>query len=233
MEHLIVDHVEYEDVKTSEVISFLSRRSKELDPEGKGIDIQLILDKDDNPSITMLCDDIPISDTISYVCRGANLKYRILNDKVIIASQNIPLDTVETRFFPIVDSSNINNIGNDVELYLKKKGELSLKGTSAGFCNDRKLLRITQASPEFEKMKDIIAFLCGYRTKFIFDKSSPVAAKIANLKQGDFVEVKGEMQIKEAKFNGYPFPQPCFLIKDIEAIRNPVLPKLRKYEPAQ
>ncbi len=229
---IIIDHIEYEDVKVTECIKHILQRSKELDPEKKGIEIQTIINnEDDIPSITMLVDDIPLGDAVRYICRGANLKYRIHKDKVIIASQDVPLDPIVEKCYPVVESVNIEELDGEIEKYLRCRGISFVTGTRVIYDNEKRLLVVRQTVPVFREIEEIFTELCGYRTKFIFDKSNPVAAKIAGLKPGDFVEVKGEMQIKEAKFNGYPFPQPCFLIKDIEAIKNPVLPKLRKYEP--
>ena len=53
------------------------------------------------PTITMLVDDIPLGDAIRYICRGANLKYRIERFAVVIAAQDIPLDELETRIYPV------------------------------------------------------------------------------------------------------------------------------------
>ncbi|MFZ2655840.1 MAG: hypothetical protein WAX69_12995 [Victivallales bacterium] len=254
LEDIIIAHVEYEDVKVSACVADLSRRFKENDPEKRGMDIQLVLDvacdynggvkvSDQNePVITIVVDDISVGDAIRFICRAANLKYKIYKNKIVIANKNVPFYPLETRSYPVLDPDIIENkleVFSDngkmdkIEFYFRVRNVSFVKGTKVSYDDERKLLDIVQTAPEFKRMQPAIAYLCGYRTKFIFDKSSPVAAKIANLKPGDFVEVKGEMQIKEAKFNGYPFPQPCFLIKDIEAIRNPVLPKLRKYEPAQ
>ena len=55
----------------------------------------------DVPTITMLVDDIPLGDAIRYICRGANLKYRIERFAVVIAAQDIPLDELETRIYPV------------------------------------------------------------------------------------------------------------------------------------
>lgn len=57
------------------------------------------------PTITMLVDDIPLGDAIRYICRGANLKYRIERFAVVIAAQDIPLDELETRIYPVEQES--------------------------------------------------------------------------------------------------------------------------------
>jgi len=233
---IVIKHMEFEDAKVSDVLKYLVSQSKELDPEKKGVDIQLKLGEkvsQDDLRITMLVDEIPLEDAIRYVCRGANLRYKACGDNVVVADESVPLFPIETRFIPIISSASDIPLENQEKLkdYFRARGISFPDGSGVSYVNNILCVRLPEKSCEqiSEMMRELDD---GYRTKFIFEKNAPVAAKIANLKAGDFVEVKGEMQIKEAKFNGYPFPQPCFLIKDIEAIKNPVLPKLRKYEPA-
>ncbi len=54
-----------------------------------------------NPSVTMVVDDISLGDAIRYICRSANLKYRIEKYAVVIAGENVPLEDVETKIYPI------------------------------------------------------------------------------------------------------------------------------------
>ncbi|HBC85367.1 MAG TPA: hypothetical protein DCZ94_00270 [Lentisphaeria bacterium] len=128
---IIIDHIEFEDVSIPTVVKYLKTRSRELDPEKQGVNILLRLNTGENaaapapaadgaaapadggaapapapaaadvPTITMLVDDIPLGDAIRYICRGANLKYRIERYAVVIAAQDIPLDELETRIYPV------------------------------------------------------------------------------------------------------------------------------------
>ena len=52
-------------------------------------------------TITMDFDNIPLGEAIRYICQGAGLKYKVETHAVIIASQNIAFDEMETRFYPI------------------------------------------------------------------------------------------------------------------------------------
>jgi general secretion pathway protein D len=120
---IVIDHIEFEDVTIPTVVKYLKNRSRELDPEKQGVNILLRLagsapaaapaaapaegaaappaSAGEVPTITMLVDDIPLGDAIRYICRGANLKYRIERFAVVIAAQDIPLDELETRIYPV------------------------------------------------------------------------------------------------------------------------------------
>lgn len=130
LNEIVIDHIEFEDVTIPTVVKYLKNRSRELDPEKQGVNILLRLNVGEKtapapaaapaatpgqtetaaapaassgevPTITMLVDDIPLGDAIRYICRGANLKYRIERFAVVIAAQDIPLDELETRIYPV------------------------------------------------------------------------------------------------------------------------------------
>ncbi len=67
------------------------------------------------PTITMLVDNIPLGEAIKYICRGANLKYRIEKHAVVIATQEIPLDDLETRIYPL-EQEAITEVGGEGEV---------------------------------------------------------------------------------------------------------------------
>ncbi|HBC86500.1 MAG TPA: hypothetical protein DCZ94_06055 [Lentisphaeria bacterium] len=233
-----IDHIEFEDLKVTDCISFLIKRSKELAPDKKGVEIKSIINGE-VPKLTMLVDDITLGDAIRYICRAANLKYRILKDKVSIASQDVALDPIVEKIYPVFNMDVIAVLGkdlgylNDIEEFMKALGVCFVTGSGISYDKEKKLLIVKQTLDEFRKIDELLVEICGYRTQFIYEKNAQLSAKVASLYFEDCVEVKGEMQMKEAKINGYPFPLPCFLIKDINVIKNPVLPKLRKYEPAR
>lgn len=55
----------------------------------------------DELTITMDFDNIPLGEVIRYICQGASLKYKVETHAVIIASQGIAFDEMETRFYPV------------------------------------------------------------------------------------------------------------------------------------
>jgi len=65
---------------------------------------------DNMPTVTMVVSDISLFDAIRYICRAANLKYRVEKYAVVIAPKDVPLDDVETRIYPI-EHESIDSIG--------------------------------------------------------------------------------------------------------------------------
>ena len=102
LEEIVIDHIEFEEVSIQNIINYLRKRSRDLDPEGKGINIILNLkgqessdkganEENDHP-ITIVVDKIPLKEAIEYITRGAGLKWRIFHNAVEIASKDVPFD---------------------------------------------------------------------------------------------------------------------------------------------
>lgn len=68
------------------------------------------------PTVTMVVSNISLLDAVRYICRAANLKYKIEKYAVVIASQDVPLDDVETRIYPIEHESIDSIGGGDAEV---------------------------------------------------------------------------------------------------------------------
>ncbi len=52
-------------------------------------------------TITIDMDNIPLEDAIRYIAHSGNLKYRVEQYAVIIADPSIPIEQLETRFYPV------------------------------------------------------------------------------------------------------------------------------------
>ena len=145
LDTIVIPKISFEDATINSVVKYLKTRSRELDPDGEGVNIFLQLeapaavepavpeeeefgDEDfdydfedfedfedfdeegqeqvvEQPrkeiTITMDFDNIPLGEVIRYICQGANLKYKVETHAVIIASQSVAFDEMETRFYPI------------------------------------------------------------------------------------------------------------------------------------
>lgn len=94
LEQLILPEIEFEEATTTQVVAFLKRRSRELDPDKKGINILLLRAPKagtgasksvaDTRLMTMSMKDIPIGELIRYVCLEVGLKYRVEQHAVVI-----------------------------------------------------------------------------------------------------------------------------------------------------
>jgi len=131
------------------------------------------------PTITMLVDDIPLGDAIRYICRGANLKYRIERYAVVIAAQDIPLDELETRIYP-VEKEAFTELGagvaagagggaapnaaqagaaaggTEVEQYFRTRGISFPEGAKIVFDSRISRLIVTNTPDNLTKIEDII-----------------------------------------------------------------------------
>lgn len=146
LENIVIPKISFEDANINSVVKYLKNRSRELDPDGEGVNIFLQLaqaahatapveeaaateesgfEEFAEPSgdateaapaaaeppaeeegagglvVTMDFDNIPLGEAIRYICQGAGLKYKVETHAVIIASQDIPFDELETRFYPV------------------------------------------------------------------------------------------------------------------------------------
>ena len=129
LDEIIIKHIAFEEVPVKTAMMFLQRESKKLDPEGKGINIFLMINEepakeaaetaedeeswDEGESsldeeellaneylITLLLDNVPLGKAIEYVCAAAGLNYNVGNYAVEVFSSNVT-PAMETVVFPV------------------------------------------------------------------------------------------------------------------------------------
>lgn len=124
-----IKHLDFEDVPAATALLYLKQESVKLDPEGKGINLFLILpeqkadtetgqqqsqnqsqvtDNNQTPPpkveqylVTIILDNVTLAQAIDYICKATGLKYKVENYAVKIVAPNIPFDEMETRVYPI------------------------------------------------------------------------------------------------------------------------------------
>ena len=142
LDNIIIPKISFEEATIQSVVKYLKTRSRELDPDGEGVNIFLQLEKfepeaeieeeeefgedefdfefddyeddfeeevgevepepaEQELTISMDFDNIPLGEAVRYICQGSGLKYKVETHAVIIASQNVAFDEMETRFYPI------------------------------------------------------------------------------------------------------------------------------------
>ncbi len=121
------------------------------------------------PTITMLVDNIPLGDAIKIICQGANLKYRIEKYAVVIATQEIPLDDLETRIYAL-ETEAISAVGGEaggegadttgssatVQTYFQERGIQFPEGARIVFDGRISRLIATNTPDNLAKIEDII-----------------------------------------------------------------------------
>ena len=61
--------------------------------------------------INLIADEIPLREAIQNLCTIANLKWRVEKYAVVIASQEVPLDNLETRIYPLDSPDKLGEEG--------------------------------------------------------------------------------------------------------------------------
>ena len=118
---IIIPKVKFENLTIEEVIQKVTRAAREQDPDKKGISIILSLNStetedtgDANPAdpaadapaakeqlITLELDNIPVGELIRYICQSSGLEYKLDGNLAKIASPDVQMPNMETRFFPV------------------------------------------------------------------------------------------------------------------------------------
>lgn len=170
VDQMIIDKIVFEDAGIKAAINYLSSKSKEIDPEKKGVNIilQLNLKKDEKiPEITLHLTEVSMHAAIGYICLLSNLKYRIGDSTVIIGRD---IDTLETKTFavkPDLSASIKAAEPDDVKKYFygkgispvekdsfayEKNGKLLVKTTQENLRKVEKLLGYTEPTPSNLKL---------------------------------------------------------------------------------
>jgi len=92
-EKLIMPKVEFREAKVKEIVTFLNKATKDLDPLKIGVPLELspaVLEEKNETRITLTLNNVPVIEVIKYVTNLANLKYAIEKDKVLISPVPFP-----------------------------------------------------------------------------------------------------------------------------------------------
>ena len=88
---IVIDKFEFQEVSIQMLVDYLGKKSIELDPEKKGVNIVLKLNDDmkkNPPKVTITLKGVSLGDAIKYVCTVSNLDYRIEPQVVLISSKD-------------------------------------------------------------------------------------------------------------------------------------------------
>ena len=85
-------NVDFEKVRLQDAAVFLQRRSQELDPAKKGINLVLVKGEraaaqegaNPAPGITLRLSQVPLEEALHYACMLAGGRYRIEDDSVVV-----------------------------------------------------------------------------------------------------------------------------------------------------
>ncbi|MBK8091440.1 MAG: tetratricopeptide repeat protein [Verrucomicrobiaceae bacterium] len=94
--------VEFEKATIDEVIELLRLRSRDLDPQGKGIDFVISLpDENRKTPISLSMQNVPMDEVLRYVAQLAGVTYRVEQHAVVISSFGEQNTAMITRSFRV------------------------------------------------------------------------------------------------------------------------------------
>lgn len=179
LKEIIIDKISFEEVAIPTAIRYLRQCSKEKDPEKIGVNFVLRGkinettggSEDGNAAnqnnaaggdsevmpLTMMLDGLPLETVIKYICKQANLKYRVDDNAVVIASKDVPLDDVITKVYPVENSAIMLPEGQTIQDFLTEKGVTFEAGASAVYKDYIGRLIMTNTPKEHKNLEVVLA----------------------------------------------------------------------------
>ena len=126
-------------------------------PDGQAEPVQTA----ENTTVTLVVENVSLIDAIRYICKSANLHFRVENYAVVIAAKDVPLDEFIRKTFPIdkeiLASSIMGDLTNDnVKQYLIDRGIPFPSGASVRYDEMSSRLTVFNTSEALEKVEDLI-----------------------------------------------------------------------------
>jgi general secretion pathway protein D len=233
LKSIIIDRVDFEDVTVPTAVKYLREQSKQLDPEGVGVNIFLRLaataaDKETKrtqktaapggefgefggapqaqpaqadtqkdasgengekyPVVNLILTKKSLGEVIRFLCQAAKLKFRVEKYAVVIASENIPLDDLETKIFPVEQGSLAAIGGGEDPLALKKhfedRGIKFPDGAKVVYDSRISRLIATNTIENLRKMEEVIQTELNAK-----DPMVQIQAKFVEVEQNDLKEL--------------------------------------------
>ncbi len=234
-----IPRIDFEDVTIPTAVKYLREQSKQLDPEGVGVNIFLRLApegdekkaaaaprpaaapaaappadgaapaapaaegaaaegaaaetaKAEEPTnsavVNLILTNKTLGEAIHFLCQAAKLKFRVEKYAVVIASQNVPLDDLETKIYP-VEQASLAAIGNgeDPELLKRHFEDRSIKfPEGAKVVYDTRISRLiaTNTPENLRKIEQVISNELNSR-----DPMVQIQAKFVEIQQDEFKEL--------------------------------------------
>ena len=115
----------------------------------------------ENTTVTLAVDNVSLIDAIRFICKSANLHFRVENYAVVIAAKDVPLDEFVRKTFPIdkeiLASSIMGDLTNDnVKQYLIDRGIPFPTGASVRYDEMSSRLTVFNTSEALDRVEDLI-----------------------------------------------------------------------------
>ena len=229
LKSIIIPRLDFEDITVETAVRHLREQSKQLDPEGVGINIFLrlkapkvknsALDVSKAKEITVAAGDDQeeeeeeeeedttadggegagksvvdlvlvkrnLYQAIYFLCKAADLKFRIEKYAVVIAAKNIALDDLETKIFP-VEQGALAAVGGDdaasLKGYFKDRGIKFPNGAKIVYDSRISRLIATNTLDNLNRLESIIQNELSSK-----DPMVQIQAKFIEIEQNDLKEL--------------------------------------------
>ena len=221
---IIIDKISFEDVSVATAFRYLRQCSKEKDPDKVGVNFVLRgkinettggeeeapANQNNNAAaadtevgtLNMMLDNIPLERVIRYICQQANLKYRIDDNAVVIASKEVSLDDVQltTKVYPVEKSVIVLQEGQTVQEFLSENGITFDTGASAVYKDYIGRLIMTNTPKQHKALDHFLRES---------DKNDPqvlIQTKFVEVKLNDLEELGFKFQFSRSNANiGYKY----------------------------
>lgn len=100
MQKIVIEEIEFPNLKLSQVIPVLAEYSVAFDKEQKGVNFNLIDPDKKDPEVSLSLRKMPLSGILEQVLRSVNYSYTVNNGVVEIRPDTANAD-IETEFFPL------------------------------------------------------------------------------------------------------------------------------------
>ncbi len=224
LKDIIIDKISFEEVSIATAVRYLRQCSKEKDPEKIGINFVLrgkinqplspegeTLNVGDGGAtakaaggkdeatdvepLTMMLEETPLETVVKYICNQANLKYRIDDNAVIIASKDVPLDDVQTKVYPVEKSAIKLREGESIEDFFKERGMTFDAGASAVYKEYIGRLIVTNTPKELQILENIL------KEMNTVDPQVLIQTKFVEVKLNDLEELGFKYELSRSNSN--------------------------------
>ncbi|MBK8038556.1 MAG: type II and III secretion system protein [Verrucomicrobiaceae bacterium] len=177
--------IEFQGATVPEVIELLRLRSRDLDPEGRGIDFVLNIPDDlKSAQISLSLKDIPMEEVLRYVTEAASVSYRVEPRAVVLTSLGEKNSAMVTRSYRVPPDFIQNSATNaaapapgadpfaqagaatpggglsirrmGAKEFLEGRGILFPEGSSASFSSSTSTLVVRNTIPNVELVESLV-----------------------------------------------------------------------------
>jgi len=142
LDSIVVDKINFDKADVADVINFLQKKSKELDPDKQGINFVLSVPPATDASskvhreISLTLDNIRLGDILKEICSQTNLEFRVEDFAVFLDPAGETTETMSTRSYLVPTgffASTASDNTTDMKKALIAHGVSFADGASATF----------------------------------------------------------------------------------------------------